>query len=163
MNHVQTKAPIDGEILSPSDSVSIFGTTHPLNAVAASRIHLRVTAGLSIAEILQLALRDKPDVDLGNLIVRLGDHEIPRANWNRTRVKKNTVLTFTPRLAGNSPVLRTVLSVAITVAAVIAAPYLAPEAITIGGITIAASVAQSVVALGIVPCGDVCLSLFGDN
>jgi hypothetical protein len=153
-------APIEGEILPPSDLVSVFGTTHPLHAVAAARIQCRVVAGLSIKEILDEALRDKPAVRLEDLIVYIGDCEVPRDWWPKVRVKKGAVLTFSPRLAGGGPVIRTVLGLAITVAAVIAAPYLVPEAITICGVTVTASIAQAVVALGIVPCGAIEFGLY---
>jgi hypothetical protein len=71
------KSSLDGEIIAPSDMVSVYGTTHPLNAIAGARIECRVRAGLSITEILIEALSQKPGYVLcENLIVKIGDHEI---------------------------------------------------------------------------------------
>src|ERR1700722_18877480 len=119
------KAPMDGEILSPGDTVSVYGTTHPLNAVSGARIHCRVQAGASITEILLEALSHKPGWHLRrDLIVKIGDHEIPESNWSKVRVKAGQTVTFIPRLQGGS-VMRTVLSVVVAVAALIIAPYAA--------------------------------------
>ena len=45
-------AAIDGELIPPAPTVSVYGTTHPLNAVAGNRIRCQVRAGASITEIL---------------------------------------------------------------------------------------------------------------
>ncbi len=115
---------LDGEIIAPDAMVSVFGTTHPLNAVAGSRIARRVKAGLSIAEILHESLSDRPGHDASaSWIVTLGDglaaHEIAPANFHRIRVKPGTTLTFRPRLGGGAA--RTVLTLVVAVAAIVLA------------------------------------------
>src|SRR3954454_14149964 len=93
------KPSLDGEVIAPGQMVSVYGTTHPLNAVAGARIHCRVAAGASITEILLEARSQKPGFVLRpDLIVKIGDHEILPRDWSRVRVKEGATVTFIPRL-----------------------------------------------------------------
>jgi hypothetical protein len=150
------KAPMDGEILSPDETVSVYGTTHPLNAVAGSRIHCCVQAGSSITEILLEALSHKPGWHVRrDLIVRIGDHEIPEANWSKVRVKAGQNVTFIPRLQ-NGGALRTILGVVVAVAALIVAPYAAGLVFAAG--SVALTVGSALIAGGIILAGTLALN-----
>jgi hypothetical protein len=113
-----------GEIIPSASMVSVYGTTHPLNAIAGARIHCKVKAGSSISEILEDALSQKPGcLPRRDLVVRVNEKEVPEEYWSRVRVKPGAVVTFIPRLHGDAA--RTVLGVVVTVAAIIIVPYLA--------------------------------------
>jgi len=162
MNEI-VRPSLDGEIISPRDMVSVYGTTHPLNAVAGARVQCRVRAGTSIMEILLEALSHKPGHVLrGDLIVRIGDHEIPQENWSRVRVKPGAVVTFSPRLSGgNNTLLRGVLAIVIAVAATaIAGPAGSAFAASAIGtsIGISASVASALIAGGIMLASSLALN-----
>lgn len=156
MNAIIT-APLDGEILAPCDQVRVIGKSHPLNG---GRLERYLPAGLSIAEILDEVLADRPDLRARrDFIVHLDGHVIAAANWPRIRPKAGTTLTFVPRLQGGD-VLRTVLTLAVTVAALVFAPYLA-GLITIAGFAItgaALSVATALVAGGIMLAGTLAIN-----
>ena len=156
-----TKVSLDGEIIAPSAMVSVYGTTHPLNAVAASRIHCKVPAGWSITEILIEALSRKPgSVVRRDLIVEINGHEIPEENWSRVRVKAGATVTFIPRLQGGSGTLKAVLSVVVAVAALVFAGPIA-SSLTIAGLAItgtALTIATALVAAGIVLAGTIALN-----
>ncbi len=153
---------IDGEVIPPAATVSVYGTTHPLNAVAGARIHCRVPAGWSIAEILGEALSHKPGWRLRrDLIVRINDHVIPEENWSRVRVKQGATVTFIPRLQDGGNIWRSVLGLVVTVAALVIAPYAAPALVTaLGatGITVGASTAAALAAGGIMLAGTLALN-----
>lgn len=154
---------LDGEIISPREMVSVYGTTHPLNAVAGARIHCRVRAGASIMEILLEALSHKPGYVLrDDLVVRIGDHEIAQANWSRVCVKPGVVVTFSPvPKGGNSSLLRGVLAIVIAVAATaIAGPAGSAFATSAIGasIGISANVATALIAGGIMLASSLALN-----
>jgi hypothetical protein len=155
MNAIQ-KTSLDGEIIAPGDMVSVYGTTHPLNALAGARIHCEVRAGSSITEILREALSHKQHLRR-DLIVTIGDHEIPEGNWERVRVKKGAIVTFRPRLQGGGNVLRTVLSLVVAVAAI---AFAGPLAATLGFAagTVAFSVASAAISAGIILAGTLALN-----
>jgi predicted phage tail protein len=109
------------------------------------------------AEILREALSHKPGWHLRrDLIVRIGDHEIPERNWERVRVKKGAVVTFRPRLQGGGNVLRTVLSLVLAVAAIAFAGPLAGTLFAAG--TVAFSVASAAISTGIILAGTLALN-----
>ncbi len=154
------KSALDGEVIAPGDMVSVYGTTHPLNAVASARIYRRFPAGWSIAEILREALSHKPGWHLRrDLIVTIGGHEIPERNWERVRVKRGAVVNFIPRLQGGNT-MRAVLGVVIAVAALIIAPY-AAGFLTIAGFALTGAsltVATALIAGGIILAGTMALN-----
>ncbi|MEN6535656.1 MAG: host specificity factor TipJ family phage tail protein [Bryobacteraceae bacterium] len=117
-------------------------------------------AGLSISEILSEALKEKPVwQNRRDLIVRIGDHEIPEENWSKVRVKKGQAVTFIPRLQ-DGQVWRTVFSVVIAIAAIAIAGPLA-SSLTIAGFAItgtALTVATALIAGGIMLAGTLALN-----
>lgn len=145
------KPTIEGELVRPSDMVRAVGKTHPLNS---GRIDCYVRAGSSITEILLEALREKQGYVLSNnFVVHIDGHLIEEKNWSKVRVKKGATITFTPRLQGNSSILRSVLAIVVAVAATaIAGPLgTAFAASTIGvAIGISAAVATALIAGGII-------------
>jgi predicted phage tail protein len=153
---------LDGEIIAPDAMVSVFGTTHPLNAVGGARIALRVRAGLSIAEILREALKDRPGHDASaSWIVTLGDgnaaHDIPQAHWHRIRVKPGTTVTFQPRLGGGAA--RIILQAALVVAAIVlAAPTGGASLALAGAIGVSAGVASALITAGIMLAGTLAIN-----
>jgi predicted phage tail protein len=162
MNNIVPVNAANGEIIPPMSTVSVYGTTHPLNAVAGARIHCEVEAGLSIAEILEEALNEKPGcLPRRDLVVRVDEKEVPEEMWSRVRVKPGAVVTFIPRLQGDAA--RSILGVVIAVAAIIVAPYLAPgivsglAAIGVTGVSLGAATALA--AGGIVAEGSISVSV----
>lgn len=163
-----SKASLKGELIPPASMVSVFGTTHPLNAVAGAQIHCRVPAGWSVMEILLEALRERPGWQLRrDLIVTLSNRRggeeivIEEGNWSKVRVKPGTVLTFRPRLQGGGGALRSALGLAVAVAAIVVAGPLggAFAASAFGtAIGISASVATSLIAGGIILAGTMALN-----
>jgi len=150
-------ARLEGEILAPDDQVRAIGKTHPLNG---GRIERYLPAGLSIDEILCEALSDRPALrGRRDFVVHIDGHVIPAGNWSRVRLKKGTTLTFTPRLEGGD-VLKTVLMLAVTVAAFV---FAAPIAglFTIAGFALtgaALSLATALVAGGIMLAGTLAIN-----
>jgi hypothetical protein len=147
---------LTGEVISPDETVSVFGTTHVLNAVGGSRIARRVPAGLSIAEILDQVLDGR---DPSRLVVRIGDHAIEPSNWRRVRVKPGAVVTFSPR-PGNTTLLRTVLTVVVAIAAFAFAGPIAGS-LTVAGFAItgtALAIATAVAATGIMLAGTLAIN-----
>jgi hypothetical protein len=156
------KAPLHGEIIPPAASVSVYGTTHPLNVVANAQIRCRVQAGLSITEILMEALASKPGHVLRrDFIVKIGDHEIPEANWSKVRVKEGATVTFIPRLQGGGA-LRSILGLVVSIAALaFAGPIAGALGLTIAGFALtgtALSVTTALVAGGIILAGTLALN-----
>jgi hypothetical protein len=145
-----------GEIISPNSKIRVIGTTHPLNAVAGARIERHLDVGLTIEEMLQEALEDRPDIRTRrDFIVFIDGHPIEECNWRRVRAKAETTVTFMPRLQGGNA-LRTVLGVVVAVAALIIAPWAAgPELLALTGT--AFTVGQALIAGGIVSAGPVAL------
>jgi hypothetical protein len=163
------RAPLDGEIILPRESVSVYGTTHPLNALAGDRVHCVVPAGLSIREILDQALKHKPGVYLrSDLIVTIGDEndswEILEQHWSKVRLKPGTVVTFIPRLQ-DSGTLRSVLGVVVAIGALIlAAPTGGLSLGLVAATGVSMSVASALVAGGIMRAGTLDLdALFTDR
>nr|WP_041756622.1 host specificity factor TipJ family phage tail protein [Bradyrhizobium sp. ORS 278] len=151
-NSLQRHA-LDGEILSPLATVRVIGRAHPLSS---RRVICEVPAGLSIAEILQLCAGSSG----ADFAVYLGEHPIRAENYGRIRVKPGATVVVVPRLQ-NNPVWRTVATVVIAVAALVAAPYLAPGIIAAAGaigVTIAATTAIAIGAGVIMLAGSLALN-----
>ncbi|OYU91874.1 MAG: phage tail protein [Bradyrhizobiaceae bacterium PARB1] len=152
-----SKVPMDGELLPPGATVRAVGKTH---ALSGGRIDCYVPAGLSITEMLLEALSERPDYQLRrDFIVHIDGHPIEEKNWSRVRLKAGATLTFMPRLQGSS--MRTILSLVVTVAALIIAPYAAPSIISgLGavGITVGVSTATALAAGGILLAGTLALN-----
>ncbi|MBB3396882.1 host specificity factor TipJ family phage tail protein [Rhizobium sp. BK060] len=110
------------------------------------REHLRVPAGLSIAEILDVC-----EVEPSRLYVTINGHSIEFRNWARVRVKSGATISIV-KVPGKGA-LRSILGAVIAIAAAIFAPYLLPAALAgtavgtavtgliAAGITIAGSLA----------------------
>ncbi len=151
---------LDGELLSPHDTVRVVGKTHPL--LSSGRIDCVVRAGSSITEILIEALSHRPDMQLRrDFVVHIDGHLILEKNWSRVRVKKGATITFTPRLQNGGAVWRQVLSVVVAVAAIVIAPYLAPGIVAgLGAIGITASIATAtaLAAGGIILAGTLAMN-----
>ncbi|MGM4906250.1 host specificity factor TipJ family phage tail protein [Tardiphaga sp. 866_E4_N2_1] len=154
------KASLHGEIIPPEASVRVIGTTHPLNAISGHRIRCFVPAGLSIMEIMMMALSARPGLVLSrDFVVYLGDHIVETANWSKVRVKAGTTLTFRLR-PQNGNILRSVLSLVVVVAAFALAGPVGGALAGAIGVTSAAgiSVATALTSAGIVLAGTMALN-----
>lgn len=149
------QAPLAGEIIGPERrELRLIGRTHPL---AGGRIDVKVRAGVTIQDILDEALRQQPGSRLApNFLVRIDGLPIERGIWHLVRPKPGSTVTFVP-VPGN---LRSVLALAVTVAALIVAPYaagfIAPALWAGLGITYATTLA--LVSVGIVVAGTLALN-----
>jgi hypothetical protein len=146
------KAPLEGEIVSRRESVRVVGLAHPLQG---KRIDAHVIEGQSITEILQGALAAHSGSVLSrHFAVHLDGHPIEERNWSKIRLKAGTTLTFRPTLHGDNP-LKTILSLAIVVAAlVVAGPLAGALGLTGVGLTIG----TALISGGIVLAGTLALN-----
>lgn len=134
----------EGQIITPGEGVDVFLRPSPLRQ---ERHHLRLPAGLSIAEILRdcdasFGLRG----NFERLHVSIGGHGIPECNWSRLRVKPGVTINIV-RVPGKGA-LRSIVSAVISIFALVVAPYLAGP--LIGGLSAAAAGAvKGLIAAGI--------------
>lgn len=154
------KVLLEGEVLSPRDTVRVVGKASPLSG---ARIARDLPAGLSISEILDEALVDHPNHRRRrDYAIYLAGHPIPAKNWDAVRPKRGTTVTFTPRLHGGNAVMRTVLSLVVAVAAfVFAGPIAGSLGLTIAGFALtgtALSLATAAVAAGIMLAGTLAIN-----
>lgn len=147
------KRVIEGEVWSPRDTVRVIGYMRPFGG---GRIDCHVPAGLSISEILGEALADDPELrNRRDFIVMIDEHYILEVNWSRIRLKPGVTLNFMPRLQGGGNVWKSVLSLVVTVAALVVAPW----AVGLIGLTgIAASIGTALIAGGIMLAGTLALN-----
>ena len=154
---------LTGEILPPGATVRVIGRTHPLNG---SRIERYLDAGMTIEELIEEALADRPDfLQRHEMIVHIDGNPIDTVNFRRVRAKPGTTVTFLPRLQGGN-ILRSVLTVVVAVAALVfAAPTGGLSIAAAMGITgTAATVAGALVGAGILPAGKMALNVqFSDT
>lgn len=144
---------LEGEILAPGDGlVTVIGETHPFHG---GRVAFTVPAVNTIEELLELGFPARGRRPVAAYLVNAaGELAIPEELWRRVRPKPGTVLAFKARLAGGS--FRSIALIAVSVAALIIAPYLAPAALSILGITAtstALAVASGLIATGITLAG----------
>lgn len=124
-----TKLPIQGEVLDDCSTVRVVGTLHPFRNGGKDRISISVQAGLSIAEIIDKILASQAGpLRVAPLMIRVGHSPVPRDRWKFVRPKAGSIVTFRPYVNDNA--LRTVGMLAVTVAALFAAPFLAPGLIS---------------------------------
>jgi len=143
---------LDGEVLSPRQTVRVVGRAHVL---AGERFDLHLPAGLSISELLELAgVAGRP------VSVRLQGHPIEARNFAKIRVKPGATLTVVP-VAGNGN-MRLVLSAVVAIAALVIAPYAAPSIATAFaaiGVTVSAATATAIAASAFMMAGTLALSM----
>lgn len=130
-----------GEIVAPGNLVDVFYRSSPLRS---GRKHIRVPAGLSIAEILTLC-----EMDGVRLHVSIGGHVIENRNWSRVRVKPGVSIVIV-KVPGKGA-LRAIAGLVVALFAAVLAPYLIPAAL--------AGTSAGMVATGLIGAG---ISL-GDN
>ncbi len=146
------KAPVDGEILPPDASFRAVGLAHPF---VGKRIDLSLPAGLSIMEVLLQALDQAPGHVLSpHFAVHIDGHPVEAKNWSKVRLKAGATVTFRPTLHGDNP-LRTILSLAVVVAAlVVAGPLAGVLGLSGAGLTIG----TSLISAGIILAGTLALN-----
>lgn len=93
---------------------------------ASARIELTLPEGLTMAEIVTAALPAATDADLDrarvSLVTPQGSCIVPRANWHRIRPKPGVQVVI--RLVPGKNALKQILSIVISIAALVLAPYL---------------------------------------
>lgn len=152
---------LEGELLPPGSTIRVVGRVHWLSG---ARFDLELEAGLSIEEIIAEVLVARPDLaGRRDFLVEIDGHAILERNWRRVRVKPGATVQVMPRLQGgpNNQLMRTVLSAVVVVAAIIAAPYIAPGVIAaLGaiGITVSVATATTLATAGIMLAGTLAIN-----
>jgi hypothetical protein len=132
---------------------------------ARERLEMTVAAGTTIAEMVVLAFPGFPHSALDRVRVSIGEHVIAREAWRHVRPKPGASVVI--RVVPGDDTLRSVLSVAVLVAAVALGQYYAPAiagglsgygGFAIGGITITSSVAASTITAGVAIAGSLLLN-----
>lgn len=150
---------LEGEVLSARDTVRIVGYLHPLKH---ERVDFAVPAGGTIAEQLEIACLGRRRTALPHhMVVQVNGVPVPQYRdgvdwWQRVRPRPGAVVTFFPRLTGDST--RAVLSIAIAVAAMVIAPYAAPALLAALPALGTLGVAQGVIGATIVVGGMLALN-----
>ena len=113
------KPPLDGDVLGSGDVVHVAVKDNP---VLPDRRLLDVPAGLSIAEIVSVAMPARPRV--GRLVVYLGDDAVSADVWHAVRPKPGThVRIVAVPAGGGGRILRSVATIATALlAAAVAGP-----------------------------------------
>ena len=108
VNLVLVESPVRfGEVIPPGGPVRVIGTTHPLHAVADARIKRDLEVGLTVAELLEGALRDRAR---GSFIVSVDGNLIDERCWPMVCAKPGPVVTFLTRLQGSNALARCLAS-----------------------------------------------------
>jgi len=147
MQLVPATAP--AEIFAPGEDVDVYLRRSPLRQ---QREHLRVPAGLSVAEIIE-----ECGIEPARLYVTINGHSIEFANWARVRVKAGATVSIV-KVPGKG-MLRSLLGAIVAIAAAIFAPYLAGPLIAglgLGGA--AASAVTGMIAAGITIAGSLAIN-----
>lgn len=121
---------------------------------------ITVSEGMTIEQIVDVIIPHK--IKGVDIVVNIGDHVIPRSNWKNVKPKPMTVIGINAVAAGGggggkkNP-LMTILSIAIVVATVIYAPYLAPYVAQATGASLATATALTQIGLSMI--GSLALSM----
>ncbi|MGO6835014.1 host specificity factor TipJ family phage tail protein [Rhizobium ruizarguesonis] len=107
-------ATASAEILAPGEDVDVYLRRSPLRQ---QREHVRVQAGLSVAEIIKIC-----EIEPARLYVTINGHSIEFANWSRVRVKAGASVNII-KVPGKG-MLKSILGAVVALAAAIFAPYL---------------------------------------
>jgi sulfur carrier protein ThiS len=146
------QGPLDGEIILPArelvGTVRVVGYLHPLRQ---ERIDFAHPAGSSLAELIEAAKTRGRISKLAQLAVQVDGQAVPQEWWPRIRPRAGHLVTFIPRVHGDST--RTIIALAIVVVAMVIAPYAAQWAwFAIGGTMLApawfTAAVGSTIALG---------------
>lgn len=107
-------ATASAEILAPGEDVDVYLRRSPLRQ---QREHVRVQAGLSIAEIIELC-----EIEPARLYVTINGHSIEFKNWPKIRVKAGASVNIV-KVPGKG-MLKSILGAVVALAAAVFAPYL---------------------------------------
>ncbi len=147
MQLVPATAPV--EIIAPGEDVDVYLRRSPLRQ---QRDHVRVPAGLSVAEIIEHC-----EIEPSRLYITLNGHSIEAKNWTRVRVKAGTTVSIV-KVPGKG-MLRSLLGAIVAIAAAIFAPMLAGPLIGALGLSgVAATAVTGVIAAGITIAGSLAIN-----
>lgn len=144
---------VEGELIPPGLTVRVVGRRHPLSG---QRFDQMAEAGLTVSELLQQCRchhRGGYAVTLN-----LGEEFCPieQANFSRIRVKPGVTVTAIPLLKDNG--LKTALSLAVAVAAIVISIAVFGPAGALGLTGLTATIAQAVAATAIITAGSLALN-----
>jgi len=135
------------ELFAPGEDVDVYLRRSPLRQ---QREHVRVPAGLSIAEIIEHC-----GIEPSRLYVTINGHSIEFKNWARVRVKPGATVSIV-KVPGKGA-LRSILGLVVAIAAAIFAPMLAAP--LIGGLSAgAASAVTGLIGAGITIAGSLAIN-----
>ncbi|KMO39616.1 host specificity factor TipJ family phage tail protein [Methylobacterium aquaticum] len=132
------RAPLCGEVLGADDAVTVIAALHPTSP---SRETLTAPAGLSIAEIVDLALAHRPVGMRRSVRVSIGADPVPEALWRSVRPRARTVVVLraVPG-SGAGGLFRAIAMLAVAILTAFVAPYLTPILGTIGTILVTTAI-----------------------
>ncbi|MEW9304706.1 host specificity factor TipJ family phage tail protein [Labrys neptuniae] len=131
--------PLEGEILSAEDSVTVIVAPNPLRQ---ERHILQLPAGSSVTEILRLVETsiEKASRIRASWHVSIEGEPVP-AEWHgRVRVKPGKIVVLRARATGGGNLLKSLLMLVVAVITAFIAPYLAPIFGTFGASLITAAI-----------------------
>jgi len=144
---------LSGDIIAPGDGVDVFLRPSPLRQ---ERHHLRLAAGLSLAEIVEecrSAFHMRPSQALH---VSIGGHAVPADRWPRVRIKPGVTVTIVAVPGKNA--LRSVLAIVVSIAALFVAPIIATSLLGLTAGTTTFSIATGLIGAGITMAGSLAIN-----
>lgn len=141
MNEIVSKV-FEGEVLGPKQTVRVVGRPKPLQEAI---VDTQLPAGLTVDELLDLALGDKRSGFSMDYLVCVEGTPIPSEWRSRVRVRSGTV-TFSPRLQKDA--LRSIALIAVAIIALVVAPIIAGALFAAG--STALTIATGIIGAGIV-------------
>jgi hypothetical protein len=124
MNELATRA-LQGEVLGPEATVRVIGRARTFRQEVTN---VSLPAGLSISELLRIAIADKRSAFPMDYAVSIDGLPVPSDLFPRVRPKAGRTVTFEPRL-GSGSTGRSILLIAAAIAAIVVAvafPILVP-------------------------------------
>ncbi|WP_437871283.1 host specificity factor TipJ family phage tail protein [Methylorubrum extorquens] len=132
------RAPLCGEVLGAADAVTVIAALHPTSP---ARETLVAPAGLSIAEIVELALAHRPVGMRRAIRASIGTDAVPQERWRSIRPRAGTVIVLraVPG-SGAGGLFRTIAMLAVAILTAFVAPYLTPILGTLGTAIVTAAI-----------------------
>lgn len=144
-----------GELLEPGRCVTVYARLHPFKLE--QRVHV-IAAGASIAEAASVVCAGQRLV-VRSLVATIGDDVVPAEWWDRVRMRPGNELRFTAVPGEGGNIWRSLLLIAVSIAALALAPV---AGLALGSaIGISSGLASAIVSGAITPAGGLIRDLFG--